>query len=210
MGMEYYKASIIGRRRIGRGIIEIRLSRCLSNYLAGQYIKVYVECNEDKRFREMNLTSIPSDNYLSFAFIYRDTPWKNSIMNASYVLIKGPYGTFLLPDKHSRIAMIALGIGITPFVSMIRYSNAVSSMHEITLFYIGEYISYLDELGNNKRFKLITCNSNDINSYIKRIKKNTDYFYVAGKADDVIIVRQMLIRDGIDASIIKTQEFTGY
>jgi NADPH-dependent ferric siderophore reductase len=41
-------------------------------------------------------------------------------------------------------------------------------------------------------------------------KKNTDYFYIAGKADDVIIVRQMLIRDGIDASIIKTQEFTGY
>jgi ferredoxin-NADP reductase len=209
MGMEYYKASIIGRRRIGRGVIEIRLSRCLSNYLAGQYIKVYVECNEDKRFREMNLTSIPSDNYLSFAFIYRDTPWKNSIMNASYVLIKGPYGTFVLPDKHSRIAMIALGIGITPFVSMIRYSNAVN-MHEITLFYIGEYVSYLDELGNNKRFKLITCNSNDINSYIKHIKKNTDYFYIAGKADDVRAVKHMLIRDGIDASIIKTQEFTGY
>jgi ferredoxin-NADP reductase len=209
MGMEYYKASIIGRRRIGRGVIEIRLSRCLSNYLAGQYIKVYVECNEDKRFREMNLTSIPSDNYLSFAFIYRDTPWKNSIMNASYVLIKGPYGTFLLPDKHSSIAMIALGIGITPFVSMIRYSNAVN-MHEITLFYIGEYVSYLDELGS-KRFKLIiVCNSNDINSYIKHIKKNTDYFYIAGKADDVRTVKYMLIKDGIDASIIKTQEFTGY
>jgi Flavodoxin reductases (ferredoxin-NADPH reductases) family 1 len=208
MSIGYYKANIIGRRRIGRGVIEIRLSKCLSGYLAGQYIKVYVDCNEDKRFREMNLTSIPSDNYLSFAFIYRDTPWKNSIMNASYVLIKGPYGTFVLPDKHSRIAMIALGIGITPFVSMIRYSNVVS-MHEITLFYIGEYISYLDELGN-KRFKLIICNSNDINSYIKRIKKNIDYFYIAGKVDDVRAVKYTLIRDGIDASIIKTQEFTGY
>ncbi len=202
------KASILDRRYIADGIIEVKMTKCITNYKPGQYIRVYLECSDSKKFREFNLTSIPSDSYLSFAFIYRNTAWKNSMLTASDAIIKGPYGSFVLPDEDSRLVMIALGIGITPFISMIRYSLS-TNMHDITLLYTGEYVSYLDELNrDHKRFRLIiNSKPNDI----KRIdKRYVDHWYIAGIPDDVRALKNILIRDGVGVSIIKTEEFTGY
>lgn len=51
--------------------------------------------------------------------------------------MNGPYGIFTLPDRPSRVAMIASGIGVTPPIAMVRYSIR-KSMHEIALLYINK------------------------------------------------------------------------
>lgn len=61
-----------------------------------------------------------------------------------------PVGDFVLPsDVHTPVILVAGGIGITPFMSMIRAHVLSKSNRQITLFYANksyEEIAYLDEL----------------------------------------------------------------
>lgn len=58
------------------------------------------------------------------------------------VTIRGPYGRFsyLLYPKEKNIVFIAGGIGITPFISMLRHMDATSSDHSVLLLYANKTI----------------------------------------------------------------------
>ncbi|MEM4286003.1 MAG: FAD-dependent oxidoreductase [Candidatus Nitrosocaldus sp.] len=222
-----YKAKILGKRYVteARDVVEVRMSKCLSSYKPGQHIRIYIDCDDAKRFREMNLTSIPDDDHLSFAFRVSDSIWKRRMMMLKpmdEVSINGPYGIFTLPDKPSRIGMIASGIGVTPLISMVRYSIR-KSMHEIALLYINkdrDTAPYIDELeslacNNFRLFELFSYSLKDIDEWIKDMSKDdyddrVEYWYVSGEPANVRAIRQMLLNSGIQSTSIKTEEFTGY
>lgn len=84
----------------------------------------------------MNLISIPDDDHLSFAFKVSNSIWKSMMMlkPMDEVSVNGPY-VYLTPDKPSSIGMIALGIGVTPSITMIRYSTK-KCKHKISLLHI--------------------------------------------------------------------------
>jgi ferredoxin-NADP reductase len=50
------------------------------------------------------------------------------------VRVQGPYGDFVLPD-HTPVVMIAGGIGITPFMSMLRTTAVTNSQQQLTLLF---------------------------------------------------------------------------
>ncbi|MFN4336266.1 MAG: FAD-dependent oxidoreductase [Candidatus Nitrosocaldus sp.] len=225
-----YRARILGKRYITktRDAIEVRLTNCLNNYKPGQYIKVHIDCSDPKRFREMNITSIPDDEYISFAFKVSDSIWKRSMLMLKpmdEVGVSGPYGVFTLPDRPSRIYMIALGIGITPSISMLRYSIK-NSIHDIALLYINndrDSAPYIDELESLvcrdfRLFELFSYSHKDIGKWIKDMKSSCnynyndmlDYWYVSGEPTNVRVIKQMLLRFGVQVSRIKIEEFTGY
>ncbi len=222
-----YKARILGKRYITkvRDAVEVRLTNCLNHYKPGQYIKVHIECDDTKRFREMNITSIPDDEYISFAFKVSDSIWKRSMLTLKpmdEVGITGPYGIFTLPDEPSRIAMIASGIGITPSISMIRYSIR-NSIHRIALLFINsdrDGAPYIDEVESLvcedfRLFELFSYSFKDIGRWIKDMNSRNgndmvDYWYVSGEPANVRATRQMLLMSGIHPSRVKTEEFIGY
>ncbi|MEM0030369.1 MAG: FAD-dependent oxidoreductase [Candidatus Nitrosocaldus sp.] len=135
------------------------------------------------------------------------------------VSINGPYGIFTLPDKPSRIDMITSGIGVTPLISMVRYSIR-KGMHEIALLYINkdrDTAPYIDELEslvcrNFRLFELFSCSLKDVGEWIKDMSKEemVKYWYVSGEPANVRAIRQMLLNSGIQSTSIKTEEFTGY
>lgn len=52
------------------------------------------------------------------------------------VYVRGPYGGFVFdPERHSDSLFIAGGIGITPFMSMMRYATDIQSSRHISLIY---------------------------------------------------------------------------
>lgn len=54
----------------------------------------------------------------------------------SPVTVNGPFGTFVFNEhKHQNLVLIAGGIGITPFISAVRYATDRKLSNKITLFY---------------------------------------------------------------------------
>lgn len=52
------------------------------------------------------------------------------------VKVRGPFGGFVLDSSHEpEVVLIAGGIGITPFMSMIRYAAAASLSNKVTLMF---------------------------------------------------------------------------
>jgi ferredoxin-NADP reductase len=51
------------------------------------------------------------------------------------VKVRGAFGDFVLYDDYDGLAFLAGGIGITPFMSMLRYARAISWDKKITLLY---------------------------------------------------------------------------
>ena len=83
----------------------------------------------------------------------RDTAFKRvlkTIPLESEVYIEGPYGSVILHSDYTKpTVFIAGGIGITPFMSMIRYATKENLPHKIFLFYSNrrpEDSAYLEEL----------------------------------------------------------------
>lgn len=66
-------------------------------------------------------------------------------------VVRGPFGGFVLDsDIHSQVVLIAGGIGIAPFMSMIRYAAQLKTATKMTLIYscqTQDDVPFVDELG---------------------------------------------------------------
>lgn len=73
--------------------------------------------------------------------------------------VQGPYGSFVTSSHHhSHIVMLAGGIGITPFLSIMRHATETSSARPLLLFYSvrsQDDVPYIDEL-----YRLVNHNPN--------------------------------------------------
>lgn len=129
------------------------------DYDAGQYITVRLANVEDPRGpqRPFTLSSTPTDaKYIRITTRMTGSPFKKALSQiaadgdglSDRVTLKGPMGEFILETARPAI-MIAGGIGITPFISMIRYARDEGLATPVTLLYSNdtpEEIAFHDEL----------------------------------------------------------------
>ena len=129
--------------------------------------------------------------------------------------------------------LLAGGIGITPFLSIIRQEGHEKSPHHIYLFYSNrrpEDAAFLDllseETRRNPNFQLIATMTEMDQSHrewageIGSITKDMlakhmaslqgPIYYLAGPPPMVAAMRRMLIEAGADEDDIRTEEFSGY
>jgi methionine sulfoxide reductase heme-binding subunit len=177
------------------------------NFLAGQYISVGVPkllySDPKGASRVFSISSSPNDkNKLSVAFRDSGSGFKRTLMElplGSLVDIEGPFGYFTLPkDTSHPLVFIAGGIGITPFLSMIRLATEQKLAHKITLLYANRNAgsaAYLEEL-----------------TTIRQIVKNFDepIWYIVGLPAMVADIRNLLSRLGINDAKIYFEDFVGY
>lgn len=138
-------------------------------------------------------------------------------------------GDFVLPDDLSRpVVLIAGGIGITPYRSMLKYLVDTNQTRSITLFYsekTEEDLAYKDILvaASQQGVKIIctlTAPSGQTNyhkgkidgeliqSVISNLK--TPLFYISGPHPMVTNTEIMLESIGVPFENIKTDFFPGY
>lgn len=139
-------------------------------------------------------------------------------------------GSFVLPEGTGKpLVYIALGIGITPYISMLRYTFEEEKDYNLTLFYSdNETVSmpFLDELkqmeANHTNFKFVPIVTKDENwqgerrhvdgkllkDYLENI--NGSLYYISGPPKVVETVSGSLKEAGIDEENIKTDSFSGY
>lgn len=198
------------------------------DFLAGQYIRVIAPklLHPDPRgsSRVFSILSSPNDkNKISVAFRDSGSGFKRTLMElpiGSFVDIQGPFGDFTLPkDISFPLVFIAGGIGITTFLSMIRYIAEQKLTYQITLLYgnrNAESAAYLKELVaiTKQNSHLVLKNqfehidANFIQQSIKNFSEPT--WYIVGHPAMVAEMRELLLHLNINDSRIYSEDFFGY
>jgi ferredoxin-NADP reductase len=210
-------------------------------FRAGQSIDLTLlnppETDAEGNSRTFSIASAPFDNDLMIATRMRDTALKRVLRKASpglQVKIDGPGGSFVLHRKSEKPAVfLAGGIGITPFLSIIRQAGNDQSPHHMYLFYSNrrpEDAAFLDLLSEatkrNPNFHLIatmtemdkshrewkgetgSINKDMLTKHLPSLQGSI--YYLAGPPAMIAAMRSMLIEAGVDEDDIRTEEFFGY
>jgi ferredoxin-NADP reductase len=152
----------------------------------------------------------------------------------SSVLIEGPFGSLTLHNDRARAAVfIAGGIGITPFMSILRQAANDQLPQRLSLLYSNrrpEDAAFIPELQrlerSNERFRLVATMTEMTKSgrqwegetrsidadLVKGIGHElpAPIYYLAGSPAMVEAVRKKLNGAGIDDDDIRAEEFYGY
>jgi ferredoxin-NADP reductase len=221
--MSVITTQLVQRRSFG-GIVEITCDIKGKNlsFKAGQYFKVGLEIlsydDPKGKVRVFNALSSPNNsNYLTFAFIESQSGYKKTLKEAPLGIrleVKGPYGIFTIPENNSNhIVLVAVGIGITPCMSIVLYATEEQLPFKITLF-CPEQSPYKNDLESIKRvnpnMEVISFSKSNSN-FIKKINNFKDcLWYVAGPPAGVSEIMKNLLKAGIPQIRIKVEEFAGY
>ncbi len=139
-------------------------------------------------------------------------------------------GSFTLPDSADKpVVLIALGIGITPYISMLRWAFEENKGYKFTLIYSDDQtrsMAFLDELRQMEKdhpnFKLIITVTKEENwqgekrhvdgQFLKDYLADTtnNLYYVSGPPRAVTAVADSLKSAAIAEENIKTDNFSGY
>ena len=184
-----------------------------------------------------SIVSAPFEDELVFATRMRDSAYKKALKAlapGAEVKLDGPFGSLTLHNKRSRAAVfVAGGIGITPFMSILRQAAHDRLDQDLMLLYSNrrpEDAAFLEELQAleraNPRFRLVATMTEMAGSARKwngqtgmldaaTIRAAVSalpeaIFYLAGPPPMVAALRATLAEAGIDDDDIRTEEFFGY
>lgn len=95
-------------------------------YLPGQYIIAQLEINGKLIQKPFSLSSSPTEyRFIEFTKKFTGHEFSDALQTMQVgdsLYMDGPFGSFTLKEQEKKIAMLAGGIGVTPFRSMIQYS----------------------------------------------------------------------------------------
>jgi ferredoxin-NADP reductase len=224
------KVPIVTKNEIAQGVWEIGfgIDGKGFKFKAGQYIKVIlpeVDLNHPKgNLREFSITSSPNDkDLLKVAFRESDSDFKQALLAHSIgdpIKVSGPFGDLTLPKNPTSIVMIAGGMGITAFLSMLLFLIEQNASVNVKLIYINskpDTTAYLKTLENlkkkNRHFEFLHIQNwmtkKDLKSNLENLD-NIATFMIAGPPTMVRDTRLNFADLGISKNQILTEEFTGY
>jgi len=158
----------------------------------------------------------------------RDTPYKRALAQlapGAAVRFEGPFGSMTLHKKAERAAVfIAGGIGITPFMSMLRQSVRDGMPQRIALIYSNRGrtdAAFIDELEaiarSNPGLRLVSTMTEEGGglvdaSMISEAARGlaSPVYYVVGPPSMVEAMRATLAQAGVDEDDVRSEDFYGY
>jgi ferredoxin-NADP reductase len=210
-------------------------------FMPGQFADLTLtdppETDAEGNSRTFSIASAPHEEALMFATRMRDTAFKRVLRTlpiGAQLQLEGPFGMMTLDKEDSRPAVIlAGGIGITPFRSMILEAAQRKWTRPLWLFYSNrrpEDAPFLGELAeiqkDNSYYKLIATMTNpdksrqtwagetgyiDIAMLRKYLGELTSaLYYTAGPPAMVAAMLEMLGKGGVRMNQIRSEEFSGY
>jgi ferredoxin-NADP reductase len=123
-------------------------------FYPGQYASIgFKVLGRPTPVRSFSIVAAPTEgDALQFAFRVqgRFTTALSRLQTGDDVYVQGPFGEFAIDPNYDRSAVLfAAGIGITPFISMLRHADATHSPMPMTLIYLCRSfadIPFYDEL----------------------------------------------------------------
>ena len=165
--------------------------------------------------------------YLSFTLkdTGRFTKEAKNLKPGDEIKIEGPYGNFVIDNNDSKdLVFIAGGVGITPFMSMVKDNINKTNKKEITLLYGSKtekdiiFKKELDGINQswlrkvyvlseekNNNYKYGRVNEEILSKYVKDVKANK--FYLCGPKPMMNSVKQYLKKHGVKKEDIILEDF---
>jgi ferredoxin-NADP reductase len=191
------KSKLIRREEVAEGTIAFHFEKPSGfAFKAGQSADVTLidppDTDAEGNTRTFSIASPPFENELVFTTRMRDTAFKRSLKKlplTTEVKIGSAAGSFTLHRNPAKSdVFLAGGIGITPFLSIVRQANHDRLPHELSLFYSNRrpedaaFLAALQTLETNPNFHLI-CTMTEMSKSKKEWKGET-----------VLINKEMLSR----------------
>jgi len=139
-----YRSKLLSRIEVAEGTMAFHFEKPAQfDFKPGQSADVTLsnppEIDSEGNTRTFSIASSPFENQLVFATRMRDTAFKRSLKKAPLgtdVKIDSPMGSFTLHRNSAKPAVfLAGGIGITPFISIVRQADHDRLLHKLYLFY---------------------------------------------------------------------------
>ena len=237
-----FQSKLVRREEVAERTIAFHFEKPSGwTFKAGQFIDMTIlappETDAEGNKRGFSIASAPEEPTIMVASRMRDTAFKRVLQAmplGTEVKVEGPFGNLTLHNKATRAAVIlAGGIGITPFRSILIDAARRALPHRIFVFYSNrrpEDAPFLEELmtleGENRNYKLIATmtemakshrawdgETGKIDQALLSRHSNaaiSPIHYIAGPPGMVKALHEMLNGRGVDDDDIRTEEFTGY
>lgn len=187
--------------------------------------------------RTFTIASAPHETELMVATRLRDSAFKRALKTATpgtVALLEGPDGDMTLHEDAARPAVfLAGGIGVTPFLAMIRHATHERLPQRLRLFYSNgrpESAAFLNELEEhqylNPNYRLIATMTEPERSIVSwwgetgfigrgMLERHlagflAPVYYIAGPAPMTDAMQNMLQAMGVDERDVKCEPFPGY
>ncbi|MGZ5651521.1 MAG: FAD-dependent oxidoreductase [Usitatibacter sp.] len=235
-------AKLLAREEVAEGTMAFRFEKPPGFvFKPGQAIDVVLpgspgRASQDSR-HAFSLVSAPYEASLVVATRMRDSAFKRALKAlpiGDRVQIEGPFGSLTMHKERARPAVfMAGGIGVTPFMSILRQAASDRLPQPLLLLYSNrrpEDAAFLDELqqlsGLNGNFRLLATMTESGKSarpwagetrlideaVVKEAVAGltAPIFYLAGPPAMVRAMREVLNRGGVEDDDVRGEEFFGY
>jgi ferredoxin-NADP reductase len=240
-GWPVFEAALIGREFVAERTMSFRWAKPAGwDYRAGQFIDITLhdppETDAEGDTRGFSVSSAPCEDIIQITTRLRDTAFKRVLQQVAIgttMKLEGPFGDFRLHNARRPAVLLAGGIGITPFRSILVEKIRCGSLpYRVVLFHANrrpQDAAFADEFRQLARIEpkldfvpVMTAvppgekwdgERGHIDAAMLE-RHNDDaagaIYYVAGPAGMVQSSRRVLDEMGVDADDIHTEEFTGY
>ena len=240
--MTTYQSRLRGREEVAEGTMAFHLEKPAGfQFKAGQYVDISLinppETDSEGIVRSFSIASAPFEDQLLVVTRMRKSAFKRVLAVlplGTEVKLEGPMGSFILHKNRAKAGVfLAGGIGITPFLSILRQAAVEKLSQPLYLFYSNrrpEDAAFLKDLEILSR---LNASCAFIPSMSEAEKSKLDWqgergfinremllrhmdglqgpiYYVAGPPAMVAAMREMLTNAGVEEDDIRTEEFGGY
>lgn len=236
------RAKLLARRQVAEETLAFEFEKPAGfRFAAGQALEVRLiepkETDAEGDGRSFSIASAPSAERLEIATRMRDTAFKRSLKTMpldSPVELDGPFGSLTLHKAAAKPAVfVAGGIGITPFMSMLRQAAVERATRSFFLLtsnrrpedapFHAELERLAGELSRCRFVAVMTQADRSTRPWSGPRGKITPGLiaetvpdlksavcYAAGPPAMVAAMRLALIKAGADEDSIRTEDFAGY
>ncbi len=240
--MPAYTSKLKGRDTVAERTLAFHFEKPPGfQFKAGQYVDITLidppETDSEGNVRTFSIASAPVEDEILLATRMRESAFKKvlgKVPLGTAVKLEGPMGSFTLHNNAKKAGVfLAGGIGITPFLGILRQAAREKSPHKLYLFYSNrrpEDAAFLEELrkleAQHPNFRFIPSMSEMDRSklpwkgetgfidkeMLKRYLPSLQgpIYYVAGPPEMVAAMRRILTEGGVEEDDIRTEEFSGY
>ena len=203
-------------------------------YKPGQYFFITINHDDKELTHHFSFSSSPTEKtHLEFTKKFTDHEYSVALKAAKvgdWARIDAAYGQFTFEGEYSKIALLAGGIGITPFMSICKYATDKGLESKITLFYgcrteqdIAFRREFEDLEKRNKNLKIHfvlnqagsewkgatgVISADMIRNELPDYKENV--FYCCGPPPMVQAMQKMIESLSMPKEQLKLEYFTGY
>ncbi len=231
MEVQQYSAKIRAKKQLTKDVFECQFEKPSGfDYIAGQFVQFLIPQEENIKRLAYSLSSIPSDDFIEFCIKIHDDG-----VGCQYVLkmnendtlnFQGPRGLFVHKENTGSLSFIGTGTGIAPLLAIVRdeleNKNNHSEMQilfgvrtEEDLFWI-ERLEELQAKYSNFTYDVTLSQPTNPDTWSGlrgRVTEhilehlNSQKFYICGSAAMIKDVREILIKNSIEAKAIHFEVF---